>query len=287
MQVDGWRRVRAALALVIAALLASGCAGLPRDVQRTPSVALAASADTELGRIALASTKDPALSGFRLMSWSEQSFATRLALAARAERSLDVQYYVFDDDGTGRALMRAARCRRGRGRSLRAARRPLHRRIRCCSAWSRIRCQVRLFNPAMVRYESAPRNGFPLFDFGRVNHRMLTSRSSPTADGGGGRGTSGTSISWPTRGPTTSTSMCSRSARCCRRWRACSTSTGTASTSIRSRRSCRRAGRPRRAVAASRRRRWRRAGRRCRRQGPRTCSASSGSPTSSAPDGSN
>ena len=107
MHVDRWRRVWAALALAAVALLATGCASLPRDVQRTPSVAVAASAETELGRIALASAKDPALSGFRLMSWSEQSFATRLALAARAERSLDVQYYVFDDDGTGRVLMRA------------------------------------------------------------------------------------------------------------------------------------------------------------------------------------
>src|SRR6476620_1147864 len=115
MHVDGWRRVRAALALGAAALLATGCASLPRDAQRTPSAAIAASADTELGRIALASAKDPALSGFRLMSWSEQSFATRLALAARAERSLDVQYYVFDDDGTGRVLMRALRDAAARG----------------------------------------------------------------------------------------------------------------------------------------------------------------------------
>jgi putative cardiolipin synthase len=84
-------------------------------VPRTPSAAITASADTELGRIALASAKDPALSGFRLMSWSEQSFATRLALAARAERSLDVQYYVFDDDGTGRVLMRALRDAAARG----------------------------------------------------------------------------------------------------------------------------------------------------------------------------
>jgi hypothetical protein len=37
-----------------------GCAALPRDVVRTPSTAIPASADTELGRIALASTTEPA-----------------------------------------------------------------------------------------------------------------------------------------------------------------------------------------------------------------------------------
>ena len=115
MHAAGWRRVSAALALAAAALFATGCAGLPRDVVRTPSTAIAASAETELGRIALASTTDPALSGFRLISWSEQSFAARLALAARAQRSLDVQYYVFDDDGTGRTLLRALRDAAERG----------------------------------------------------------------------------------------------------------------------------------------------------------------------------
>src|SRR6187551_3122723 len=78
---DVFRRAGIALALAAAALLAVGCASLPRDVQRAPSTAIPASVDTELGRIAAASAaSDPALSGFRLVSWSAQAFATRIAL---------------------------------------------------------------------------------------------------------------------------------------------------------------------------------------------------------------
>src|SRR5690348_9765970 len=108
-------RAAAALALAAAALLAAGCASLPRDVQRTPSTALPASAGSGLGRIAAASAGAPGLSGFRLMSWSAQAFAARIALAERAERSIDAQYYVLDDDSTGRALLRALRDAAARG----------------------------------------------------------------------------------------------------------------------------------------------------------------------------
>ena len=145
-------------------------------MQRTPSAAIAASADTELGRIALAAAKDPALSGFRLMSWSEQSFATRLALAARAERSLDVQYYVFDDDGTGRVLMRALRDAAERGVRVRVLIDDLYTGgndplLLGLAAHPNV--EVRLFNPFMVRYDSVgARVTASLFDFGRLNHRM-------------------------------------------------------------------------------------------------------------------
>ncbi len=176
MRVDGWRRFRAALALAATALLAAGCASLPHDPPRTPSTAIAASVETELGRIAAASAGDPALSGFRLMSWSEQSFETRLALAARAQRSLDVQYYVFDDDGTGRMLMRALRDAAARGVRVRLLLDDLYTGgndplLLALAAHPNV--EIRLFNPFMVRYESvAARIAASLLEFGRVNHRM-------------------------------------------------------------------------------------------------------------------
>ena len=176
MRVGGWCRLRAALALAVAALLATGCASLPRDLPRTPSVAVSASADTELGRIAFASAKDPALSGFRLMSWSEQSFAARLALAARAQRTLDLQYYVFDDDDTGRVLLRALRDAAVRGVRVRLLLDDLYtggNDAMLLGLAAHPNVEVRLFNPFMVRYENVvARVAASLFDFDRVNHRM-------------------------------------------------------------------------------------------------------------------
>ena len=60
------------------------------------------SPETTLGRIAQISQPAPELSGFRLMPLGTFSLDTRVQLARRAEVSLDVQYYHFENDETGR-----------------------------------------------------------------------------------------------------------------------------------------------------------------------------------------
>ena len=292
MRVDLWHRIRAAIALAAAVLLASGCASLPRDVPRTPSAAVPASPDTELGRIALAAAKDPALSGFRLISWSEQSFATRLALVARAQRTLDLQYYVFDDDGTGRVLMRALRDAAARGVRVRLLLDDLYTGgndplLLGLAAHPNV--EVRLFNPFMVRFESVgARVAASLFDFGRVNHRMHNKLF--IADGAmavaGGRNI-GDEYFMAHQGANyidldvvrrrRGAADAGRPVRPVLEQRA--------RLSARIDRACR-ARRPTSGGAASSRRRWRRAGRRCRGPERRTGSASSGSPRSSAAAGS-
>ena len=57
----------------------------------------------------------PDLSGFRLMPLGKFSLDTRVQLARRAEVSLDVQYYHFENDETGRWLLRALRDAADRG----------------------------------------------------------------------------------------------------------------------------------------------------------------------------
>jgi len=47
----------------------------------------------------------PGLSGFSLLSHAREAFIVRLALADLAERSLDMQYYVWDGDTTGRIIV--------------------------------------------------------------------------------------------------------------------------------------------------------------------------------------
>lgn len=51
------------------ALILAGCASLPHDPPRAVTTALPASTQTALGRIAAASTKDPAMSGFWERLW--------------------------------------------------------------------------------------------------------------------------------------------------------------------------------------------------------------------------
>jgi cardiolipin synthase C len=170
-----WHRLRsAALGGFVTLLL--GCAALPRDVQRVPSHAIGASADTELGRIARASAPDPTRSGFRLLSWSAQSLQARIELVRRAQVSLDVQYYVIHDDETGRHLLRALRDAAQRGVRVRllvddlytAGTDPL-----LLGLAAHPNAEVRLFNPfPMGRDSLGARLTASLFDLGRVNHRM-------------------------------------------------------------------------------------------------------------------
>ena len=80
----------------------SGCGTLPQPVDRPVSLALGPSADGNLAAIARASTPSPELSGFRLLPLGLFSLDTRLQLAQRARHSLDVQYYVIEDDSSGR-----------------------------------------------------------------------------------------------------------------------------------------------------------------------------------------
>jgi cardiolipin synthase C len=186
-----WRLLFSAALMLVFSVLA-GCAGLPRDVQRTPSQAIAASPATELGRIALASAPDPASrapgakapgsdpsfveSGFRLLPWPAQSLQARLDLVRRAQVSLDVQYYLILDDEVGRHLLRALADAARRGVRVRllvddlytAGLDPL---LLGLAAYPN--AEVRLFNPFPIgRNSLGARLTASLFDLGRVNHRM-------------------------------------------------------------------------------------------------------------------
>ena len=74
-----------------------------------PSHAWTDTRATSLGRIAEASLAGAGAgeSGFRLLPTGDFAFDARLALAARAERSLDVQYYQLQRDGVGKAEVAA------------------------------------------------------------------------------------------------------------------------------------------------------------------------------------
>ncbi|CAN7432114.1 MULTISPECIES: phospholipase D family protein [unclassified Variovorax] len=168
--------IRLGLVLMAVLLLASGCAMLPAEFERTPSKAMPLSTGTVLGRIAKASQPDADLSGFRLMPSGDFALNTRLELARRAERTLDVQYYQIDNDETGRYLLRTLRDAAQRGVRVRLLMDDLYTAgedelLLALAATPNL--ELRLFNPfpagrgSMLRRFSAS-----LFDFSRVNRRM-------------------------------------------------------------------------------------------------------------------
>ena len=75
---------------------------------RTQSVHLSP-ADTErttLGKMAAQEqAKHPQLSGLYLLADPREAFAARVKLAKQAEKTLDVQYYIWRDDTTGSLLL--------------------------------------------------------------------------------------------------------------------------------------------------------------------------------------
>ena len=46
------------------------------------------------------------VSSFSLVADSDQAFTLRVTLARLAQRTLDVQYYIWDDDTTGKLLLK-------------------------------------------------------------------------------------------------------------------------------------------------------------------------------------
>jgi putative cardiolipin synthase len=95
--------------------LLGGCAILPpgSEFPKTPSTALPSPEQTRLGRQFESSAREHGgTSAFRILSVGVDGFLTRAQMINAAERTLDVQYYIFHQDETGQlltdALLRAA-----------------------------------------------------------------------------------------------------------------------------------------------------------------------------------
>lgn len=158
----------------------TGCASLPEQVPRRPSVALNADNGSTLAR--LVSRSVPATmragqpSGFRLVTSGEEAFATLIALADSAERTLDLQYYIINDDNAVREIMshvmRAAR----RGVRVRVLVDDLNtdgKDIPFLKFARHPNIEVRLFNPFPAgRFSKLTRFLNVVTDVRRINRRM-------------------------------------------------------------------------------------------------------------------
>ncbi|HEX7375110.1 MAG TPA: phospholipase D family protein [Steroidobacteraceae bacterium] len=89
----------------MAALFLAGCVSLPPRMDVPPQSAVPLASDTWLDTtIGPEEAKHPGQSGFRLVSDGPEAFAIRARSALAAGRSLDVQTYIWHDDGTGTYL---------------------------------------------------------------------------------------------------------------------------------------------------------------------------------------
>jgi len=166
--------VKCCCLLLLAALLA-GCASLPkRDAPRV-SHALHEIEGTTLADVAVRSVA-AGKNGFRLLSEPADALDVRLALIDRAERTLDVQYFIWNADGSGRTVLAALRDAALRGVRVRLLLDDLYTSdvealLEGLTGFDGV--EVRLFNPfPSGRGSLAGRVVASIGDYSRVRHRM-------------------------------------------------------------------------------------------------------------------
>ncbi len=89
--------------LVFIVFVLGGCATLPTDFERLESHAYSDTENTRFGKlISPRAMVHPGESGFHLLSNGLDAFVARVVLIHSAERSIDVQYYLYHNDLVGR-----------------------------------------------------------------------------------------------------------------------------------------------------------------------------------------
>ena len=158
--------------------LASACATLPgSDYPKNASTALAHPEETRLARdIAKFTGPQQGASGFRLLEQGIDSFLIRAELAARAERTLDAEYFIFRNDETGKLLVDALLHAADRGVRVRLLVDDVedvteNRQLVALAAHSNV--EVRVFNPFVLRGPlEILRSAEFLLTATRINYRM-------------------------------------------------------------------------------------------------------------------
>ena len=94
-----------AIAVMLTLGLLSGCASVPTDYPRTASFAYTDTGDTNLGvQVRENFAGQLQQTGVFALHSGMQAFVARMGLIAAAERSLDLQYYIWHADSSGKLL---------------------------------------------------------------------------------------------------------------------------------------------------------------------------------------
>jgi putative cardiolipin synthase len=156
-------------------MLLTACASIDFDYPRPESRALTGTEQTYLGRqfSELVASKPAGQSGFYLLRDGIDALAIRLQLIKRAERSIDLQYFLLKTDVTGSVLLH---------RLLEAADRGVRVRLLLddidtsgydagmAGLSSHPNFEIRVFNPFYRGFAGRQRSA--LTNFGRINRRM-------------------------------------------------------------------------------------------------------------------
>ncbi len=137
------------------------------------TTAFAEHESTAIGaRLAELAADHPGHSGFAIIRYGQPALAARIALADLAEKSLDVQYYIWEADATGRILTERLVRAADRGVKVRVLVDDINlsgRDTRVAALDAHPGIEIRIFNPFKYRR-------FRVLDFAtdlaRVNHRM-------------------------------------------------------------------------------------------------------------------
>ncbi|MEL7451669.1 MAG: phospholipase D family protein [Pseudomonadota bacterium] len=169
------RRILTPCVVLVAALTAGGCASIDYDYPRTPSYALTDTENTYYGESLgqLAASKPADMSGFHPLIDGIDSFSARLLLASRAERSIDLQYYLIKNDITGKALIDVLLQAADRGVRVRLLLDDVFTEgydVGLAALDSHPNFEIRIFNPFYRGFGGRLRSGFT--NFGRINRRM-------------------------------------------------------------------------------------------------------------------
>lgn len=172
------KRGRFALVALIGTVL-GGCAGLPpgANFPKIPSAALAHPEETRLGgQFEGAAREHGGTSGFRIITVGIDGFLTRVQMIDAAQRTLDLQYFIFRGDETGQLLTAAL---------LRAADRGVRVRVliddgdtvagdeQIIALDAHAKIQIRVFNPFAYRgHGTLRRTGEFVFNAARLDYRM-------------------------------------------------------------------------------------------------------------------
>lgn len=155
-------------------LVLTACASIPRDFEQAPSRSWQDPKHTPLGEFfGDYAPDDPTLSGVLLLANSRQAFNARFGFASLAEKTLDLQYYLWKGDLTGQLLLYRALDAADRGVQVRILIDDIYHSGRdtiYMTLDTHPTMEIRVYNPMGSRGTGKMANY--VYHKGTLNHRM-------------------------------------------------------------------------------------------------------------------